>query len=285
MSELDGRRIAKDIRAKVAADAAEYRSRGIVPTLAIVLATEDESARWYVRSLMKAAENCGVASQTVELPAGATTAEIAAALRKLAADPSVHGVILQTPLPDGVVSEELIELVPPAKDVDGINPLTAGRLQAGEPAFAPATAEAVMVLLDAHDVPVAGRHAVIVGRSRVVGKPVSGLLLARDATVTTCHSRSGDLSMYTRQADILVVAAGKPGLVTPEMVSEQAVVIDVGTNVVDGELVGDVAEAVAAHAAGLTPVPGGVGPVTTALILQHVLTSVSTSLRAQQTLQ
>ncbi|WP_234010534.1 bifunctional 5,10-methylenetetrahydrofolate dehydrogenase/5,10-methenyltetrahydrofolate cyclohydrolase [Streptomyces sp. SPB074] len=202
----------------------------------------------------------------------ASTEEVRDALRGLGEDASVHGVILQTPLPAGVDARPLAEAVPTEKDVDGANPLSLGRLTAGLPAFAPATAEAVIALLDHHDIPLLGARAVIVSRSTVVGKPLAQLLLARDATVTVCHSRTRDLAEATREADILIAAAGQPGLLTAEHVRPGAIVIDVGTNPTpDGGLTGDVDPSAARVAGGLSPVPGGVGPVTTALLLAHVV--------------
>jgi methylenetetrahydrofolate dehydrogenase (NADP+) / methenyltetrahydrofolate cyclohydrolase len=184
----------------------------------------------------------------------------------------VHGIILQTPLPPGVDVTEVATAIDPAKDVDGANPQSLGRLAAGLPAFPPATAAAVLALLDHHDVVLAGRHAVVLGRSTVVGKPVAHLLLDRDATVTVCHSRTRNLAEHGRRADVLVAAVGRPGLVTGEYVTPASVVIDVGTNPTDdGSLVGDVAPEVEGLVDGLTPVPGGVGPVTTALLLDHTV--------------
>ncbi|HJY71932.1 MAG TPA: bifunctional 5,10-methylenetetrahydrofolate dehydrogenase/5,10-methenyltetrahydrofolate cyclohydrolase, partial [Streptosporangiaceae bacterium] len=191
------------------------------------------------------------------------------------ADPTVAGIILTTPLPGSARLAELAAEIDPAKDVDGANPVSLGRLMTGLPAFAPATAEAVLRLLDHHRIDLAGRHAVVVGRSAVVGKPVAHLLLDRNATVTIAHSRTRDLAAITRQADVLVVAAGRAGLIGPDHVTPGASVIDVGTNATpDGGLAGDVDPKVADVAA-LSPVPGGVGPVTTALLLRHVTDAAS----------
>jgi methylenetetrahydrofolate dehydrogenase (NADP+) / methenyltetrahydrofolate cyclohydrolase len=265
---LGGRELAADLRRRTAESAASLTEAGRPPRLAIIVATADESSAWYVRSIAKAAAAVGIVCD-IESPA---PAEIHAVLTRLGADDAVHGIILQTPLPAGVDLGDLAPAIPPAKDVDGANPASLGRLAAGLPAFPPATAEAVLALLDHHGVPLSGRHAVVVGRSTVVGKPAAHLLLDRDATVTICHSGTTDLAAITRQADVLVAAVGRAGLITPEHVSPGTVVIDVGTNpTADGGLVGDVDPAVAQMAAGLTPVPGGVGPVTTALLLQHTV--------------
>ncbi|MFE9251865.1 bifunctional 5,10-methylenetetrahydrofolate dehydrogenase/5,10-methenyltetrahydrofolate cyclohydrolase [Streptomyces sp. NPDC007088] len=268
---LSGKQLAAELRTRTARLAAELTEAGIPPRLAIVSATEDESSAWYVRSLARAAQKSGLLCTLVDLGPQATTDGLRGTLERLGADPEVHGIILQTPLPPGVVTEDLTSSIPPAKDVDGANPVSLGRLLAGLPAFAPATAEAVLALLDHHAVPLSGRHAVVVGRSTVVGKPVSLLLLARDATVTVSHSRTPDLAATTRSGDILVAAAGRAGLITGEHVRPGAVVVDVGTNPTpDGGLAGDAdAATVAATASALTPVPGGVGPVTTALLLLH----------------
>jgi methylenetetrahydrofolate dehydrogenase (NADP+)/methenyltetrahydrofolate cyclohydrolase len=271
-ASLSGRELAAGLRARTTESAAALTAAGTPPRLAIVVATADESSAWYVRSIAKAAAAVGIVCDIVS-PA-ATVEEIGRALRRLGEDDAVHGIILQTPLPTGVDVADLAAEIPPAKDVDGANPASLGRLAAGLPAFPPATAEAVLALLDHHGVALAGRHAVVVGRSTVVGKPAAHLLLDRNATVTICHSRTSDLAAITRQADVLVAAVGRPGLITPEHVTPGTVVIDVGTNpTADGGLVGDVDPAVAEVAAGLTPVPGGVGPVTTALLLQHTVSA------------
>jgi methylenetetrahydrofolate dehydrogenase (NADP+) / methenyltetrahydrofolate cyclohydrolase len=273
IASLGGRELAAELRARTGESAAALTAAGTPPRLAIVVATADESSAWYVRSIAKAAAAVGIVCDIVS-PA-ATAEEIGTALRRLGEDDAVHGIILQTPLPAGVDVADLAAAIPPAKDVDGANPASLGRLAAGLPAFPPATAEAVLALLDHHDVALAGRHAVVVGRSTVVGKPVAHLLVDRNATVTICHSRTSDLAAITRQADVLVAAVGRPGLITPEHVTPGTVVIDVGTNpTADGGLIGDVDPAVAEKAA-LTPVPGGVGPVTTALLLEHTVRAAS----------
>jgi methylenetetrahydrofolate dehydrogenase (NADP+)/methenyltetrahydrofolate cyclohydrolase len=275
--DLSGKELAAGIRAEVAAAAVELAAAGTPPRLAVVVATADESSAWYVRSIARAAEKTGIACSVADLGDTATPDRIRAELAALSEDPAVHGIILQTPLPADAVFEDLAASIDPAKDVDGANPLSLGRLAAGLPAFAPATAEAVLALLDHHGIPLAGAHAVVVGRSNVVGKPAALLLLQRDATVTVCHRHTKELAEMTRSADVLVAAVGRPNLITAEFVAEDAVVVDVGTNPTpDGGLVGDVdADSVTGRAAGLTPVPGGVGPVTTALLLRHTVASAS----------
>jgi methylenetetrahydrofolate dehydrogenase (NADP+) / methenyltetrahydrofolate cyclohydrolase len=268
-ASLTGRELATTIRAGAAARAAELTVAGRQPRLAVVTATDDEASAAYVRSIANAAGKEGIACDLLRTT---TAAGVSATLAQLADDPEVHGVMLQTPLPEGALLADLARAIPAGKDVDGASPESLGRLTAGLPAFAPATAEAVLALLDYYQVELRGRHAVVVGRSVVVGKPVAHLLLDRHATVTISHSRTADLAALTRQADVLVVAAGRAGLVGPQHVSPGATVIDVGTNVTDdGRLAGDVDPAVADVAAALSPVPGGVGPVTTALLLRHVV--------------
>lgn len=270
---LSGKALAALIRQEAADQARKLEADGLRPTLAVVVATDDSSTHWYVRSIEKAAESAGINCRIVDLGRDATGPVVASVLKDLSATRSVHGIILQAPLPPGVRTDELVGHIAPEKDIDGANPLSLGRLAVGQPSFAPATARAVVELLDHFDIPVAGRNVVVVGRSAVVGKPLSLLLLQRDAAVTVCHSRSGPLEKYTRSADVVIVAAGRAGLLTGSHISTDAVVIDVGTNVLaDGSLVGDADNAsVRGTAAALTPVPGGVGSVTTSLLLLHTV--------------
>ena len=268
---LSGKTLAKTIQQKAHDEAQDLATDGLRPTLAVVVATDDGSTHWYVRSIERAAEKAGISCRIVDLGQGASGRALAAVLKDLSADLSVNGIILQTPLPPGVQTDELVGHIAPEKDIDGANPLSLGRLAVGRPAFAPATARAVIEILDHFDIPLAGRNVVVIGRSAVVGKPLSLLLLERDAAVTICHSRSGPLEKYTKTVDVVVVAAGRTGLLIGDHVSSAATVIDVGTNVLpDGSLVGDVdAASVRGVAAALTPVPGGVGSVTTSLLLLH----------------
>jgi methylenetetrahydrofolate dehydrogenase (NADP+) / methenyltetrahydrofolate cyclohydrolase len=281
-SLLSGKPLAKLIQQQVQTETQALAEEGSCPTLAVVVATEDSSTHWYVRSIERASENAGINCRIIDVGHAATEQVLIAELEDLSSQPSVHGIILQTPLPPGVRSQELVKHISPEKDIDGANPLSLGLLAVGQRAFAPATARAVVELLDHFEIPLAGRNVVVVGRSTVVGKPLSLLLLQKDATTTVCHSKSGPLRKYTRAADVVVVAAGRAGLLTGTDVSEHAVVIDVGTNVLsDGSLAGDVDQAsVHAVAAALTPVPGGVGSVTTALLLLHTAEAAREQLRA-----
>jgi methylenetetrahydrofolate dehydrogenase (NADP+)/methenyltetrahydrofolate cyclohydrolase len=266
---------AKDNTAKAPAALA---AGAFVPVLAVVLPTQDEAARWYARSLSRAAARAGIDCRVEEL-AEPSRAALAAALTRLSADDSVHGIICQAPLPDGVPLSAAGEWIDPAKDVDGASPVSLGRLAAGLPGFAPATAAAVLEILRHEQVPLEGASVVVAGRSVVVGKPAALLLLAQNATVTVCHSRTAGLARICSGADVLVSAIGRPGIIGAGHVRSGAVVIDVGTTPTpDGKLAGDVDAAAMTGLAGLlTPVPGGVGPVTTALLLRNVLSAARAS--------
>jgi len=268
---LDGRALASQLRG----DLAERVSRlaatreGGAPRLAILRNGNDASAAMYATGLKRIAGDIGLETTLVEESTGALIEWVAEANR----DPGVAGIVVAYPLADPLLAQRLIELIDPDKDVDGATPTNAGRLLRGEPAFVPATALSVVALIEAHGVTVAGRRAVIVGRSAVVGRPVASLLLARDATVVICHRATPDLAAETRRAEILVAAAGVPGVVQPEMVGPGAIVIDCGINATPTGVVGDVDPAVAEVAAAMTPVPGGVGPVTPLMVLRQTIES------------
>jgi len=276
---LEGKKTAGAIRAEAAETVQLLRAAGTVPSLALVLATADESAAWYTRSIVRAGEKIGIDVRVERLADDASAVDVRSALVRLSADDTVHGIILQTPLPPGVEVIDVAGAIAPEKDVDGTNPVSLGRLTAGLPAFAPATAAAVLRVLDDHGIELSGRRAVVVGRSLVVGKPVAMLLLERDATVTICHSRTRDLAARTSEADVLVAAVGRPRMLGAEHIGPGAVVIDVGTTPdAEGNLVGDVdTGAVLGKAGAVTPVPGGVGPVTTALPLHNTVTAAERS--------
>jgi methylenetetrahydrofolate dehydrogenase (NADP+)/methenyltetrahydrofolate cyclohydrolase len=271
---IDGRAIAARISEQTAGSAAALRDRGVVPALAIVVPTDDPGAAWYVRSLQRLAARVGVEGRVHQWPGPTSAGAVLSKLAELSADPAVHGIICQTPLPPGLTPAGAGAEIAVVKDVDGASPASLGGLAAGVPgAFAPATAAAVLEILAHEDIDPVGRPAVVVGRSTVVGKPAALLLLAASATVTVAHSRTRDLAAVCQGAEILVVAAGRPQLIGPDHVAPGAVVIDVGTNATaDGGLTGDVdTAAVAPIAAAVTPVPGGVGPVTTAVAMRHTV--------------
>lgn len=273
MTRIDGRPLAAEIRARTLS---AVSAAGSTVTLGAVVATADPATDWYVRSISSAAEKVGIAVREVRVDA--TDADgVLDALDALSSDRDVHGIICLTPLPPGLSLAQAGEHIDPAKDVDGANPLSFGRLAAGLPAFAPATAQAAIEILRLSGAPLEGVEAVVVGRSMVVGKPLALPLLAEQATVTVCHSRTRALEQVTARADVLVAAAGQPGLIGAGHVKAGAIVIDVGTNPTsDGGLVGDVdTAAVETVAAAVTPVPGGVGPVTTAVLLENVARAAS----------
>lgn len=271
MTWLDGRPVSQRLRARAAERAAGLRARGVVPCLAAVLVGDDPASQVYVGSKEKACAKAGIDSRVLRLPAATSMAQLARVLDELAADPAVHGVLVQQPLPPQIDTAAVVSAVPPAKDVDGLHPLNAGRLARGEPGLVPCTPAGVLELLQHYEVAVAGRNAVIVGRSLLVGRPLGLLLLTQDATVTVCHSKSRDLAAICRSADILVAAVGRPGLITAEMVRPGAAVVDVGINRAPGGLVGDVHPGVAEVAGALSPVPGGVGLLTVAMLLLNTV--------------
>jgi methylenetetrahydrofolate dehydrogenase (NADP+)/methenyltetrahydrofolate cyclohydrolase len=281
---LDGKALGLAIRQEVAADVAALAAAGIKPGLAVVLVGEDPASQVYVRSKGRACEEAGMHSVTIRLPATTTQDELLATIDKLNADPAIHGMLVQLPLPKGMDSDKVLRRISPLKDVDGFHPENVGKLVTGDPtAFRPATPYGIQQMLIRSGIETKGAHAVIVGRSNIVGKPMANLLIQNgpggDATVTVCHSRSRDLPSLTRQADILIVAIGKAEFLTADMVRPGAVVIDVGINRVDDatrekgyRLCGDVDyEPVAAIASAITPVPGGVGPMTIAMLLKNTL--------------
>jgi methylenetetrahydrofolate dehydrogenase (NADP+)/methenyltetrahydrofolate cyclohydrolase len=241
------------------------------PHLAVVLVGHDPASETYVRHKHRDAEQVGISSADHRLPETATTAEVLEVVRRLNADADVSGILVQTPLPPQVDSSAAVEAVDPARDVDGLHPVSLGRLLRGEEGLVGCTPAGVIRLLDDYGVEIEGRRAVVLGRSNIVGKPAAVLLLHRNATVTICHSRTRDISTITREADILVAAIRSTAFVTPEMVKEGAAVVDVGINPVDGRLRGDVDPAVADKAGWMTPVPGGVGPMTRAMLMWNTL--------------
>ncbi|MEA3192061.1 MAG: methylenetetrahydrofolate dehydrogenase / methenyltetrahydrofolate cyclohydrolase [Betaproteobacteria bacterium] len=272
---LDGKALAASIRVDLKQKVEALARRGVQPGLAVILAGDDPASKVYVRNKTRACAEVGVRSQQIDYPASVTQAELIARISKLNADPAVHGILIQLPLPKHIDSARVLEAVAPQKDVDGFHESNLGALLAGRPRVVPCTPAGVMRLLEHAGVALAGRHAVVIGRSNIVGKPVALLLLQRDATVTICHSKSSHLEMETRKADILIAAVGRAKLVTAAMVKPGACVIDVGVNrLSDGKLAGDVDfESVKEVAGAITPVPGGVGPMTIAMLLENCVQS------------
>lgn len=270
---IDGKAVAAEIRARVSEGVEELiAASGMRPGLATILVGDDPASHVYVRNKRTACEEAGMVSFHHELPVTTAVDELAALARHLNVQPDVHGILLQLPLPDGLDADAVTALIDPAKDVDGLTPTNGGLLMKGRPGIVPCTPAGVMELLERSGTVLEGAEAVVVGRSELVGKPLAALLLAANATVTTCHSRTRDLPEVCRRADVLVAAVGTPRLVTGEMVRAGATVIDVGINRVDGGLVGDVDfESVAEKAHAVTPVPGGVGPMTIAMLLRNTL--------------
>ena len=279
-ARLDGRAMAAELRASLAGEVAGLRGRGVVPTLAVVVLGDDPAARSYVRGIERAAAAVEVDCRVQRLDEGAATDTLAATLDALSADPAVHGIIVQSPLPPGIDAAAIGARVAVEKDVDGLNPTSAGRLLVGLPAYPPATAAAVMEILRRAGTPLRGTRAAVIGRSAVVGKPTALLLLREDATVTLCHSRTADLPAVAREADVLVVAVGRARFVDAAFVKPGATVIDVGINATEGGIVGDVdAESVSTVAGALTPVPGGVGPLTNVMLLRNTLDAAKAASR------
>src|SRR5262245_56047202 len=268
---LDGKTLSARVRAEVKTKVAALAQRGIRPGLAVILAGDDPASAVYVRNKTRACEEVGVRSQQIDYPASVTQEELIGRIKKLNVDPAVHGILVQLPLPKHIDSARVLAAVAPQKDVDGFHAENMGALLAGAPTVVPCTPAGVMRMLAHWDVPLSGRRAVVIGRSNIVGKPLALLLLQKDATVTICHSKTRDLAKVAAEADILVAAIGRPKLVTRQMVKSGACVIDVGVNrLPDGTLAGDVDFAAVQGAAGwITPVPGGVGPMTIAMLLEN----------------
>jgi methylenetetrahydrofolate dehydrogenase (NADP+)/methenyltetrahydrofolate cyclohydrolase len=278
-SILDGKKLAQQLRSELAEEVVEFiQNNGVVPCLAAVLVGDDPASEVYVRNKRKACEAVGIESQLHRLAADVSPDELLKLIAKLNKDHEVHGILVQLPLPKQIDSSRVLFAVSPAKDVDAFHPENVGRLVQGRPRFLPCTPYGVQQLLIKSGITIAGAHVVIVGRSDIVGRPLSIMLSQKgpggDATVTLCHSRSRDLSAITRQADILIAAIGQPKFVTAEMIRPGAAVVDVGINRTDDGLVGDVDFArVREVASAITPVPGGVGPLTIAMLLRNTLTA------------
>lgn len=282
---IDGKQIAADMRAEIKAEVARLKNSNIIPGLAVILVGDDPASRSYVTAKEKACEEAGIYSDDNRLPADTSQEDLLALVREKNNDPKIHGILVQLPLPRHIDENEILLAIDPGKDVDGFHPVNVGKMVVGEKAFMPCTPHGVIQMLARSGVQTKGAHAVVVGRSNIVGKPVANMLLQKkenaNATVTICHTGTKDMASFTRQADILVVAAGRPNTITADMVKKGAVVIDVGVNRVEDDtkkagfrLVGDVDfDGVKEVASMITPVPGGVGPMTITMLLYNTLES------------
>ncbi|HDP1855535.1 TPA: bifunctional methylenetetrahydrofolate dehydrogenase/methenyltetrahydrofolate cyclohydrolase FolD [Staphylococcus aureus] len=270
---LDGKQIAKDYRQGLQNQVEALKEKGFTPKLSVILVGNDGASQSYVRSKKKAAEKIGMISEIVHLEKTATEEEVLNELNRLNNDDSVSGILVQVPLPKQVSEQKILEAINPDKDVDGFHPINIGKLYIDEQTFVPCTPLGIMEILKHADIDLEGKNAVVIGRSHIVGQPVSKLLLQKNASVTILHSRSKDMASYLKDADVIVSAVGKPGLVTKDVVKEGAVIIDVGnTPDEDGKLKGDVDyDAVKEIAGAITPVPGGVGPLTITMVLNNTL--------------
>ena len=275
---IDGNKIAQEIRNEVRLKTLELRRQtGIIPGLAVILVGDDPASQVYVGRKSKACAEVGFLSREYKLPAETEEKKLLKIIKKLNKDDQIHGILVQLPLPGHISTENIIAAIDPDKDVDGFHPYNVGGLMTGTPLFVPCTPRGIMELIARSGIDLKGKEAVVVGRSNIVGKPMAMLLLAQHATVTMCHSRTGDLPAVTRRADVLIAAVGKPHMIKADMVKEGAVVIDVGVNRLEnGKLAGDVAfDDVAPKASFITPVPGGVGPMTIAMLMRNTLDSAA----------
>lgn len=282
---LDGKQIAQDLRREMAADVAQLRAKGIVPGLGVLLVGNNPASRSYVTAKEKACAETGLHSEEIQLPATATRADILSVVQRFNQDPRIHGILVQLPLPDATVETEALEAIDPAKDVDGFHPVNVGKMMLGLPAFLPCTPHGILHILKRSGIQTKGAHAVVIGRSNIVGRPLANLLSLKNelgnATVTLCHTASRDIARHARDADIVIAAAGRPHTVTADMIRPGAAVIDVGVNRVEDishpkgfRLVGDVDfETVREVAGAITPVPGGVGPMTITMLLFNTILS------------
>lgn len=269
---LDGKKTAESLKGRILAKTQELKNKGTVCRLAVILVGDDPASGIYANRLVKMGENVGITAEIHRLPQTATQEELSAVVRALGSDDTVQGILPMLPLPGHLSADILAREISPDKDVDAVSPVNAGLVAAGKSRWAPCTPRAVMSILDFYNIPLAGKNAVIIGRSNVVGKPLFHLLLERDATVTVCHSKTAGLADVVRQADIVVAAIGKPEYIPASMIKPGAVVVDVGINEVDGRITGDVNYGDVFPIAGaITPVPGGVGAVSTIMVMEAVL--------------
>lgn len=271
MQWLDGKKCALDVQKKLAQEVDKLKLKGVTPLLKVFLVGDDPASQVYVRNKTKVADCIGVVTETVLFSAGIQEEDLIKEIKQANRDERVHGILVQMPLPDNMDVRKVINAIDPSKDVDGFHPLNVGRLVLNEEGMLPCTPAGIMKLLEMNHISLAGKHIVVLGRSHIVGKPMAQLALNADATVTSCHSKTKALDSLTQQADVLIVAIGKAHFVTPDMVKEGAVVIDVGMNRCEGKLYGDVHPDVANKASAMTPVPGGVGPMTITMLMQQTL--------------
>lgn len=272
MELLDGKKLSSKIKENLKKETAKFiEEKGVTPGLAVILVGNDPASHAYVSMKAKACKEVGIYSVTHEMPDTVTEADILSTIQMINDNPKIHGLLVQLPLPSHVDSTKILEAIAPSKDVDGFHPFNLGRLVAGLDTFVPCTPLGVMELLAEHNVDVKGKDCVVVGASNIVGKPMASLLLNAGATVDICHILTKDLAAHTKRADMVFVGVGKPNLITADMIKEGAVVVDIGINRVGDKLVGDVAEDAAAKCSYITPVPGGVGPMTIAMLLSNTL--------------
>ena len=270
---IDGKALAAQVKAEAAVDTAALKAKGVTPCLAVILVGEDPASQVYVRGKAKDCGECGIDSRVLRLPESTTQEQLLTLVHQLAEEKAVNGILVQLPLPAHIDEKAVIDAIPPEKDVDGFSPVNVGRMQIGEPCYLPCTPAGCVRMIESTGTSIDGKHAVVIGRSNFGAKPVAILLLAKNATVTICHSHTANLKELCASADILVAAVGKAGFVTGDMVKPGAVVIDVGINRgADGKLHGDVDFAAAAEKASfITPVPGGVGPMTRAMLMKNTV--------------
>jgi len=282
---LDGEALAKKVYLDVKKRVAELEEKGVRPGLCAIRVGSDPASQLYVGKKIRACENCGIKSKAVILDETAEESELISAIQKENEDPSTHGILIQLPLPSSIDTQIVIEAISPKKDVDGFHPFNVGRVATGVGGFPPCTPKGILRLLDEYGLDVRGKEVVIVGASRIAGRPTAELFLSRMATITVCHIETKDLVFHTRRAEILVVAVGRPGLITKEMISQGVVIVDVGVNrIIDSNnprgfrVVGDVAPSCRERAYAWTPVPGGVGPMTVAMLLENTVIAAEASL-------
>ncbi|MCK2016681.1 bifunctional methylenetetrahydrofolate dehydrogenase/methenyltetrahydrofolate cyclohydrolase FolD [Peribacillus frigoritolerans] len=281
---INGKEIAESVRQEISKEVQQLREKNVVPGLAVILVGDNQASQTYVRHKQKACEDLGMHSVLIKKPADLSQEELIQSIAELNQDDSIHGILVQLPLPGHIQEKAIIEAISPEKDVDGFHPINIGRMMTGQDAFLPCTPYGVMVMLEYIDYDLEGKHVVIVGRSNIVGKPAGQLFLNANATVTYCHSRTKDLAYYTKQADVVVAAVGKRDTITSDHIKEGAIVIDVGMNRNDeGKLCGDVAfDEVKNKASYITPVPKGVGPMTITMLMKNTVKSAQKALESNK---